>query len=340
MKFGIPPEALVRHEAGEQLARHAEGEIQLPGLEPGHARREVPDALDDDRLGRRRPAPVAVERLERHLHAGLLTHELVRAGADRLRLEPVAADLLVVVLGHDPPDAADPTVVEVHEVDERLLEVEHDRPVVQDLDVLELVVKELRVGALIVLVGPLHVRARQRLSVVELEARAQPERRPPEVRGYLGVLGQRIGDISIVHRLDQRVVNQVVVHLHRDGVGVLERIEPARVEREVHRDGQRALRHALRRVHLGRLDVQLRQRAVENGSGSRLLRGRRITYRQEGQDDGESQKRLGRSRSSHVDPPRHSRPIEKARRRPNGPGRVASLWTGCSACQALGRRTN
>src|SRR2546422_167954 len=139
----VPPEALVRHQAGEQLSRHAEREVELTGLQPGHARREVPDALDDDRLGRRRPAPVLLERLERHLHAGLLTHELVRAGTDRLGLEPVSADLLVVVLGHDPADAADAAVVEVHEVDERLLEVEYDRAVVHDLDVLELVVKEI-----------------------------------------------------------------------------------------------------------------------------------------------------------------------------------------------------
>src|SRR5207249_9112031 len=104
------------------------------------------------------PAPVVIERLERHLHARLLTYELVRARADRLRLEPVAADLLVVVLGHDPADAADTAVVEIHEVDERLPEVEHDRAAVYGLDVLELVVKELRVGALEVLVGPLHVR--------------------------------------------------------------------------------------------------------------------------------------------------------------------------------------
>src|SRR5438876_55668 len=113
----IPPEALVRHQAREQLACHAEREVEFTGLEPGHTRREIPDTLDDDRLGRRRPAPVLLERLERHLHAGLLTHELVGAGADRLRLEPIAADLLVVVLGHDPADAADAAVVELHEVD-------------------------------------------------------------------------------------------------------------------------------------------------------------------------------------------------------------------------------
>ena len=44
---------------------HAVGEIQLAGLQSGHAAGSVPDALDDDRLGGRRAAPVLVPRLER-----------------------------------------------------------------------------------------------------------------------------------------------------------------------------------------------------------------------------------------------------------------------------------
>src|SRR5206468_10173990 len=57
----------------------------------------------------------------------LLADELVRSGTDRLGLEPVATGRVVVPGRDDPSDAADAAVVEVHEVDERFLEVKDDR---------------------------------------------------------------------------------------------------------------------------------------------------------------------------------------------------------------------
>ena len=281
----VPPEAPIRHETGKELAGHAEREVELTGLQAGHARCRIPDALDHDRLGGRRAPPIVLVGLEHHLDARLLTDELVRSGTDRLGLEPVAPDLFVVAAGDDPPDTADTAVVEVHEIDERLLEVEDDRAVVDELDVLELVVEELRVRAFEVLVGPLHVGSRQRLPVVKFEAGPQSKGGAPEVARQLRVLGQPVGDVPIRHRFDHRVVDQVVVHHLRDGVGMLERVQPPGVQREVHRDRQRALRGASP-FDLGGLDVELRQRPAEDRG---ILRGRvairhqgeRESYRQE-----------------------------------------------------------
>ena len=50
-------------------------------------------------------APVLVERLEDQLHARRERDELVGSGADRRLLEALVADLLDVLLGHDPAGA-------------------------------------------------------------------------------------------------------------------------------------------------------------------------------------------------------------------------------------------
>ena len=171
--------------------------------------------------------------------------------------------------------------------------MEDDRAVVRDLDVFELVVEDLGVGALEVLVRPLHVGRGDRLTIVELETRTQSERRPPEVGRQLGLLGQTIGDVPVRHRLDHGVVNQVVVHLLRHGVGVLEHVQPARVQGEMHRDRQRSLGGASRGVDLGGLDVELRERPGQDRGRRPLLRGRLATAH-EGQthDSDQSQQSL------------------------------------------------
>src|SRR5215510_1265227 len=95
----IPSEIPVRHEARKELAGHPERDIELSGLQAGHARGAVSDALDHDRLGGRRAPPVVREGLELHLNARLLADELVRPGADRLGLESVPTGLVVIAAG-------------------------------------------------------------------------------------------------------------------------------------------------------------------------------------------------------------------------------------------------
>src|SRR5439155_4816395 len=109
-------------------------------------------------------------------------------------LEAVLADTVVIVPGNDPPDPAAGPVVEVEEVDKRALEVKDDGAIVDDLDVLELVLEELEVEPSIVLVRPFDVGRRQRMAVLEFEARTQTERRPEEVGAHLRVLGQAVGE--------------------------------------------------------------------------------------------------------------------------------------------------
>ena len=87
-----------------------------------------------------------------------------------MRLEAVAADFLVIVFGDNPGDATYHAAVEIHEVDERFLEVEDDCAIVHDLNMIELVAEDLGVGALEVLIGPFDVGGGERCSVVELEA--------------------------------------------------------------------------------------------------------------------------------------------------------------------------
>ena len=70
------------------------GDIGLAGLDHQGPRRRLGDAAHDDRLDVRHMAPVMREGLEDDLDAGLGADELVGAGADRVLLEAVVADLL------------------------------------------------------------------------------------------------------------------------------------------------------------------------------------------------------------------------------------------------------
>jgi hypothetical protein len=64
-----------------------------------------------------------------------------------------------------------------------------NRAVIHDLDVIELVVENFRVGAFEVLVGPLDVGGGKRRPILELQALAQSEGNLLVVRGLLGVFG-------------------------------------------------------------------------------------------------------------------------------------------------------
>ena len=79
--------------------------------------------LEDEALHARRLAPVPVEGLHDQLDARGEGDELVGPGADGRLLVPVLADLLDVLLGHDPARAAG-RGVERHEVGPRVLQPE------------------------------------------------------------------------------------------------------------------------------------------------------------------------------------------------------------------------
>src|SRR5207249_7487971 len=78
-------------------------------------------------------APVPFECFEHELHTGSEGHEAIRPGADRCFLVAVVADLLDVLLRHDPPGPGRPRPVEGHEVGPGLLEPEPHAVEIEDL---------------------------------------------------------------------------------------------------------------------------------------------------------------------------------------------------------------
>jgi hypothetical protein len=70
-------------------------------------------------------------------------------------------------------------------------------------------------------------------------------------------------------------MDEIVVLDLCDGIGVLERIEPAGIEGDVHRNRQRALGLAAAGLDLGILDVEVGERTREDRGWRRLLRDRR-----------------------------------------------------------------
>ena len=126
------------------------------------------------RFTRRRLAPVLLEGLQHQLHARREGDELVGAGADRRLLEALVADLLHVLLRHDPAGAGG-VGVEGQEVGPGLLEPEAHVLRVRRLDRGHLLLQQLLRGAAIALERELHVLRGDRLAVVEQRALAQHE---------------------------------------------------------------------------------------------------------------------------------------------------------------------
>ncbi len=215
--------------AVDQLARDAVDQVGLAALEHGEPRRRLRhghhrQVLDVDRL------VVALEGLELELHARFMRHELVGPGADRLALEPVRADLLVILRRHDPAGAVD--VAGAHqqeEVQERLLELEADGSAVDDLDRFGLALEGGGQGAAVILVAELHVFGRDRLAVVELGALAQPEGRAHGILGELVALRQRRMVVELRAGIfDQGVVQGMEEVVRRRRAVMLLRVEPTR----------------------------------------------------------------------------------------------------------------
>src|SRR5213078_902220 len=95
--------------------------VHLTAFERGGTRGLLGHRAHDQTLDARGLPPITVEGLERDLHARGERHHAVGPGADRRLLEAVLADLLDVVLGHDPAGARGRGAVEPPEVRPRLL---------------------------------------------------------------------------------------------------------------------------------------------------------------------------------------------------------------------------
>ena len=133
-----------------ELAADRVDDVDLAALQRRQPRRLVVDRLEHQALDARGLAPVLVERLERQLHARRERDELVGAGADRRLLVSLVADLLHVLLGHDPAGSGG-AGVEREEVGPRRFELEADLVGVGRLDgghpVLDLLVRTCRDSA-------------------------------------------------------------------------------------------------------------------------------------------------------------------------------------------------
>ena len=126
--------------------RHVEDvrNVDLAAFQHRRARGGLRHALEDQPLHRRHLAPVALVGLHDQLDARRVAHELVGAEADRMLLEALVSDLLDIFLRHDQPAPLRERAVEGHEVGPRLVEMEAHAMGVDDLDLLDLVVQDLR----------------------------------------------------------------------------------------------------------------------------------------------------------------------------------------------------
>jgi len=154
-----------------------------------------------------------------------VAHELVGAEADRLLLEPVVADLLHVLPGHDPARARDHGPVEGEEVRPGLVQVDADPQRARHLDLAHLVLEDL--VALGALEGELHVLRGERIAVVELEPGPELEVVGLAVGAHRPRLGEARGHRLAGHGLHERVVHRPPGPGGRDEAGDLAGIEYA-----------------------------------------------------------------------------------------------------------------
>ena len=220
---------LFSHGAGEEV-----GEIHLASLQRGRARRLLRHRAHDDPLDVGRLPPVAVEGLEHDLHAGRERHDLVWARPHGRLLVAILADLLDVLLGHDPARTGGRGAVEQHEVRPRLLQDEAHLGRPDDLNLLHLLLEQRRRRSFVSLEGEFHVLGRHRRAVVEFRVLAERER----VGQVILRLAPRLGETRRLHtgrhRLHHRVVDGVDDHVRRAEPLHVAGVEPLGRERDVH----------------------------------------------------------------------------------------------------------
>jgi len=251
------------HELLGEGAADRIGDVGLAPLEHGEPGRVLRDDAEDEALDRGSLAPVRLEGFQHQLDAGRKGHELVGPGAHWRFLVPVVPDLLDVLLGNDPAGAGGARV-EGEEVGPRRLEAEAHAAGIGCLDTGHPVLERLRGGALVALVGELHVLSGDRLTVVELRALPQDEVVGEPVLGHRPRLGEARGLRVAGHRLEHGIVERVEEHVRRDDARRLGGVEPRRRDRHV--DGPREL--PLGGGRRGRRDKQSQEQQHDNQSSS------------------------------------------------------------------------
>ncbi len=184
-------------------------------------------------------SPVLVEGLHDQLDARRERHELVGPRADRRLLEALVADLLHVLLGHDPAGPGGPGV-EGHEIRPRLLEPEADVTGIGRLHRHDPLLERLARGAAVALEGELHVLGGDGVAVVKAHPLAQDELVGEPVLRHRPGLGEGGASGLPGQGLHHGVVQRVVDHEGRDDPRGLRRIEPCRREGDVHAPGDLA----------------------------------------------------------------------------------------------------
>ena len=206
--LALQDQGLVLLDARDVVVDHGVGDVHLAGLESDRARRRLRDGAEHEGLELRLLVPVVVEALQSVPVALLPAHELEGAGADRR----AGGRAVVLALGLDLllVDDGAPAVGQGGEEGEvHLLEVQDDRVVVHDLDVVQVlgigfdVGPHLRGGAF---QRELDVLRLQILAVVELHALAEVHlvRR---VGDELPLLGQAGAEGAVVVQEDEGVVD-------------------------------------------------------------------------------------------------------------------------------------
>ena len=248
------------------------GDVRLAALDHGQPRRRLQHALEHQALDARHLAPVPLVGFHHELDARLLADELVGPETDRMLQEAVLADLLDVLLGHDPGGAGGEGAVEGHEVGPRLVQVEAHARGADDLHVLHLLVEQLAPGAR---EAELDVLGRERLAVVELDSLAQLEL----VRALVGADRPRLGQARRVvvagHRLHHRVVQRIEDPEGRERAGHLAGIVPGRHQRDVDGEAHLALGLGLggRPGHAAGDDEGAREQEGGDGTSRGLAHG-------------------------------------------------------------------
>src|SRR5262249_53897159 len=154
----------------------------------------------------------------------------VRSGANRLALEDVRTNLLVILCRHDPAGARDVTRTQQQQkIEERFLEAETDGALIDDVHGLGLSLEGRGERTAIALVAELDVLGRDWLTVVKLDAVAKPKGRAFAV--LIELVALRKG--GMVVKFGAEILDQCIMQCReeivwrRRAVMVL-RVQPAR----------------------------------------------------------------------------------------------------------------
>ena len=198
---------------------------------------------------------IVLERFELQLGARLLVHQLVGPCPDGFLLEAIRANLLIILRRHNPAGTAHIRRPKDHgEVQKGLFEVKTHGAGIDNLYALCLRLQHISLGASVAFKAELHVLDRDRLTVVKLDPRPEPEGGALRVRGKFVTLGQaRVIKQRLTVVLDQGIVEGIQEVVGRRCPVMLLRVEP--LGRHIRMPGQDDLPFG---HHLGSLCPHLR----------------------------------------------------------------------------------